>query len=177
MVNFNRVIAGIYTAGGETLENLYVRYIDAIGMQVNGSPEFVNCYVGDCISGGITTSGCILFRWTGGILDESGGHSAQFNGCESVLFSNALIYAGLSGVALDLQGASGMRAINCNILPFGGHAHGTAVRVGADAQAVFALCNLTGTGSGFAIDNGGTVLDAGGNYFSSVNGTAPIPSP
>lgn len=174
VVGFSRVIAAVATAGSiETLSNLTIRYNNAVGIQCNGTPEFLNCYVGDCGTG-ISTAGCDLFRWTGGVLDESGSASAIFNDCADVLFTDALIYGPSGGVALDLRGTSGLRAVNCNIQPFGQHPNGTAVKIGAAANASFSQCKLTGHGTGWGIDNDGTVYDGGNNECNTKTGTGTI---
>lgn len=171
--NFRQVLYAFYIAGaGEVWRNCRVRYISTVGIQCAGGGEFMNCYVGDCGGVGLVVTATGRFHWTGGTIDESTGGSATFDSVTDLRFCNAMIFGPASATAVALTTAGTMRAVNTSIKPFGSNNNTTGLSVGSGCTAYLSQCDLAGSGTGYGINNAGTVYDGGNNVSNSKAGTA-----
>lgn len=178
ITNFRAVLGGAYIAGaGEVWRNCRVRYIDSVGIQCVGGGDFQNCYVGDCGGVGLAVTNSGRFIWSGGTIDESSGGSATFSNVADLRFSDAVIYGRANGVAIALTSGSVLRAINTSIAPFGGNNNSTGLSVASGCVAWLSTCRLAGSGTGYGINNSGTVYDGGNNETNSKTGSAISASP
>ena len=172
VTNFRAVLFGVYIAGaGEVWRGCRVRHIDSVGIQCAGGGNFENCYVGDCVGVGLAVANSGRFIWSGGSIDESSGGSATFSNVTDLRFSDAVIYGPANGVAVALSSGSVMRAVNSSIAPFGGNNNTTGLSVASGCAAWLSQCRMLGTGTGYALNNAGTVYDGGGNEAGGTGKT------
>ena len=178
ITNFKAVLYGAYIAGaGEVWRNCRVRYIDSVGIQCAGGGDFQNCYVGDCVGVGLAVTNSGRFFWFGGTIDESSGGSATFENVTDLRFLGTLIYGPANGTAVALTSGSVMRAVNTSFAPFGGNNNSTGLSVASGCVAWLSACRMRGSGTGYGINNSGTVYDGGNNESNSKTGSAISASP
>lgn len=136
-----------------------------VGVLVSGFVSFYECYAGNCgyIPLHVDTGNA---AWRGGVLDESGGASI-YVASGKLKITDALVYAGGNQAACHLTGNSVLRAVNCEFVPYAQNNNVTGLRVGTGSQAYLAQCELRGSGTGYGLDNAGTVYDGGNNLCNS----------
>lgn len=135
------------------------------GVLVSGGSSFYECYAGNCgyialhINGGMAS-------WRGGILDESGGPTICVDNGQ-LKIADALVYAGGNQPAIQVSAGSRMKAVNSDFIPYAQNNNVTGLRVGIGGQAYLTQCELRGSGTGFGLENNGTVYDGGNNLCNT----------
>ncbi len=144
------------------------------GINVNGSAEFISCYNGNHNGTGLSIAGGNV-HWIGGILDECSADTVLVQGGEFISSGGSFIYAGAGQKAVEVTGSQATadaRIIGSTVMPFGGNNNCTALKLSSGTTAKISNSTLTGSGTGFGVDNAGTVYDGGNNTVNSTNGTA-----
>lgn len=179
IVNFKAVIGGIVIhASSPVFERMHIESVAGNGIYSNTGGFFRDCYSGN--NGGVSAqfTNCGRIDWHGGVIDESDGGGFNLQNCANVSVSQALFYsADGSRYALQVDGSSKVTVSQSSLIPFGSAGNRGGLKVLAGGTAVLSQTLTGSNGSVFSIDNAGTVINAGGNTFGSVNGTAPVPSP
>ena len=145
-----------------------------------GSYYFEDCYTGNHgyiglhvlnINGSANTG--INFDWSGGIVDESTYYSCLIEGSTDVCFSQARFFGGIGAYACDVTSSSNARFSECEIIPFTNSGNRGGLRVASGNTAFITNCRLSSSGSLYALDNAGSVIDGLANTIGTVNGNAP----
>lgn len=164
-------VVNIQTSGAR-LYNCHVESASYVGILVAGSAEFYGCYTGN--HGYIAihvTSGAVV--WEGGAIDECAGPSVYL-ASSTLRISNALVYAGTSQPAVETTGTCSIYGNGTRFIPFGANNDCTGILLASSGTARLVNCILTGSGTGYGLNNSGTVYDVGGNTFTTTTGTAPV---
>ena len=143
-----------------------------VGILVSGYAEFLECYSGN--HGYISVQGSSgRIHWIGGTLDECAGPTIYAaNGVVKV--ANAIVYGGISQNCIELAGTATLYAMNAEIIPFSTNNNVTGLNVGASAIAYLTQCKLGGSGTGYGLNNAGTVYDGGNNVSNTKTGAGTI---
>lgn len=160
-----------YTTGARFITCRW-EFASYVGVLVNGLVSFYDCYSGNhgYIPLQIGSSGAVI--WEMGIMDESGGPSIYNEG--DVKINNAIVYAGGNQNACQMAGTSTLRSVNTQFVPYASNNNVTGLLVASGCTARLVNCILTGSGTGYGLNNSGTVYDVGGNTFTTTTGTAPV---
>ncbi len=157
------------------------------GIYINGStPKFYNCYAGNCSIysvwlqnslGTNNTSGGV--RWFGGTIDESTSGALVVENSTDVNLFGVTMFGPPSSFAASVDGFSVVDFSGCSIVDFGKSGNRSGLKVATNGVAYLAQCRLSGTGTGVAITNAGTIYDCGGNWISigSITGNKLLPPP
>ena len=145
-----------------------------------GSYYFEDCYTGnhayygllvDSVNGNSNTG--ITFKWSGGIIDESGNSSCHITSSSDVGFSQARFFGPASYYACELASSSNARFVECEIIPYTNSGNRGGLDVNSGCTAFITNCRLASSGSLYALDNAGSVIDGLANTIGTVNGNAP----
>jgi hypothetical protein len=143
----------------------------------NSQTSVYDPYFGNCSYLSLHIAGCNFVNIFGGTLDESITATVYLENSDDVAFSGALIYGhGADGAfALDVDGNSTARLINCSLLEYGG-TNGSGMKVQAGGVVHITQCRFNKAGTGKEINNAGTIYDNGGNSYVWANctGTRPL---
>lgn len=174
IVNFSWLFAGIHNSGQFlTITRCHIEGMwHGRGIYCNGSISFVDSYAGNCgyFAVDVTNGG---FSMTRGVLDEAEVGTLQLNNSLATLHQ-CLIYAGSGLAAVQVIGNGTVRAIGARIVPFDFNNNSTGMRLSAGCTAYLSQCEMRGSGTGFGLDNEGTVYDGGANTANTKTGTGTI---
>lgn len=150
----------------------------ANGINVNGGADFIECYNGNHNAIGLSIAGGSV-HWIGGTLDETSADTVFVYAGEFIADGGAVIFAGTGQVAVDVSGGGGTasaKICNSSVTPFGGNNNVTALKLASGTTARISQTKLTGSGTGFGLNNAGTAYDGGANLINSSTGT-PLVTP
>jgi hypothetical protein len=145
-----------------------------------GSYYFEDCYTGnhayygllvDSVNGASNTG--ITFKWSGGIIDESGNSSCHVTSSSDVGFSQTRFFGPVSYYACELASSSNARFVECEIIPYTNSGNRGGLKVASGNTAFITNCRLASSGSLYALDNAGSVIDGLANTIGTINGNAP----
>ena len=174
IVNFSWLFAGIHNSGQfTTMTRCHIEGIwHGRGIYCNGSISFVDSYAGNCgyFAVDVTNGG---FTMTRGILDEADVGTLQLNNSAANLHQ-CLIYAGAGLAAIQVLAGGVVRAVDASIQPFDFNNNATGLRLASGCIAYLTQCKLKGSGTGFGLDNEGTVYDGGNNTPTTKIGSGLI---
>ena len=141
---------------------------------------FEDCYTGNHGYWGLyitsvlgTSNTGLNLKWIGGIIDECGNSSCYINNSTDVVFVQARMFGGVGYYACELASSSSVRFLGCEILPFGTTGNRGGLDVNSGCTAFITNCRLSSSGSLYALDNAGSVIDGLANTIGTVNGNAP----
>lgn len=139
-----------------------------------GNHGFWGLYVLDFAGSGNTG---ISFRWTNGIIDESGGSSCYISNSTDAVFIGARCFGPVSLYAVELASSSQARFVGCEMVGYGASGNRGGLKVNSGCTAILSNCRLHGLGTLYGLDNAGTVYDGGGNVSNNKTGAGTISVP
>lgn len=104
------------------------------------------------------------------VIDECGGTT---DGCLSLvgqgdaIIADSTIYAGNSGIAMQVDGTSSVTISNSRITPYSNDTNGTGLKILAGGVARATNTSFRSSGTGAAINNAGTFTDSCGNVVET----------
>lgn len=173
VVNFTSAFSLITISGATTCRNIHLEQSAyGRGLYCNGHVTLVDSYIGNCGYIGLdVTNGGAHVR--GGRLDECAYLTVSAQNALVVL-ADTIVYAGAGKTAINVDATGTLRAANTLIEPFNNNANATGVKIAAGGKAYFSQTILKGTGTGYALDNAGTVYDGGNNTANTKTGSGTI---
>jgi hypothetical protein len=135
-----------------------------------GNHGYLGLYITDVP--GTSNTGLNL-KWVGGIIDECVNSSCYISSSTDVVFVQARMFGGVGCYACELASSSSVRFLGCEILPFGTTGNRGGLDVNSGCTAFITNCRLSSSGSLYALDNAGSVIDGLANTIGTVNGNAP----
>jgi len=174
VINFNGLFAALHISGQyATLTRCHIEGIwGGRGIYCNGSVVLVDTYVGNCgyFAVDVTNGGLIMTR---GVLDESTVGTIKLTNGHARL-QQCLIYAGAGYAAITADSSSTVWASDSRIVPFNNNNNSTGLKLDEGATAHLSQCELRGSGTGFGLNNAGTVYDGGNNVSNTKTGAGTI---
>lgn len=158
-----------------TIVNARAEFNAGINLFING---FGGTFIGGLVSNGtgrgLVINGTAYVKWIGGLIDEQTGMSVDITAATNISFHGTKIYGGVGITIFAVDGTSQVVLDGVDIEPFAGHNNDTALSVASGGIVRMASSTLTGTGTGKALNNSGTVYDNGGNLFTGgMTGNVP----
>lgn len=159
--------------GRVSVERCHFEKSNSFGILVVGSASFSDCFTGNHGGIGIQVTGGARASWDAGVVDECSAASMYVDGASILLLVNALVYGGTSQVACHINNGT-LRAVNSEIIPWASNNNVTGLDVDASGIAYLQGCRLVGSGTGYGLDNAGTVYDGGNNTANNKTGGGTI---
>lgn len=173
VVNFTSAFSLITISAATTCRNIHLEQsAGGRGLYCNGHVTLVDSYIGNCgyIGLDITNGGAHV---RGGRLDECTYRTVSVqNGALNL--SDTIVYAGAGKTAITVDATGVLRASGSLIEPFDFNNHSTGVLIEAGGKAFLNQCTLEGSGTGYGLNNEGTVYDGGNNECNTKTGTGTI---
>ena len=172
--DFTSLFAGVSVSSSDTVfQNCHIEgMLGGRGIYCNGALTFIDSYAGNCGYFAIDVANGAI-NVVRGTLDESTAGTVQLQNSTGT-FDGGTVYAGASYTALSADATSVVRAVGTRFVPFSSNNNCTGISVASGGTARLANCTLTGSGTGYGLNNSGTVYDVGGNTFTTTTGTAPV---
>jgi hypothetical protein len=135
--------------------------------------SFYDCYAGNSGTAVDLYAGNV--QWTGGVLDECGSYTAYMQAGSRLDLHNTIVYGGAGQTTVRVDGGT-LRATQTEIRPWwiDGANNATGLKVESGSTAYLSQTTLTGSGTGYGLNNAGTVKDGGNNTIATYTGSGTL---
>jgi hypothetical protein len=167
----------------QKLERCYVESLGYIGISISGagSAWLSECIAANCGLYSIAVDGVTgtanqksHVRIVGGWIDESNNGSLDINGSTDVVLEGVRINGPQSYAGLIVRGNSNVRAVGCELLPWGTSGNRPGVDVASGSTLWLSNCRVDSSGTSHSLTNAGTVYLSATRVGVSGSGTGIV---